>query len=46
MYLYIMSDKERVRVYDEKNNFIGIYIYDKNDDIFKPEKMFLINEVT
>ncbi len=41
-----LSDKERVRVYDEKNNFIGIYIYDKNDDIFKPEKMFLINEVT
>lgn len=41
-----LSDKERVRVYDEKNNFIGIYIYDKKDDIFKPEKMFLINEVT
>ena len=38
-------NNERVRVYDGKDNFIGIYIYEQSKDRFKPEKMFLVNEV-
>ncbi len=32
---------ERVRVYDESNNFIGIYSYQQDNKLFKPVKMFL-----
>lgn len=30
-----------VRVYDEDDNFIGIYCYQQDDKLFKPVKMFL-----
>ena len=30
-----------LKVYDEENNFIGIYRYDKDESRFKPVKMFL-----
>lgn len=30
-----------VRVYDEDDNFIGIYCYKQDDKLFKPVKMFL-----
>lgn len=39
------EEGQRVRVYDEDNNFIGIYIYEQDKDRFRPEKMFLVNEV-
>ena len=32
---------ERVRVYDSRRNFIGIYRYDGTEGRFRPEKMFL-----
>jgi len=32
---------DRVKVYDEDNNFIGIYCYEQDDKLFKPVKMFL-----
>jgi len=32
---------DRVRVYDEDNNFIGIYCYEQDNKLFKPVKMFL-----
>jgi tRNA pseudouridine55 synthase len=30
-----------IRVYDEDDNFIGIYRYEPEEDLFKPVKMFL-----
>jgi tRNA pseudouridine55 synthase len=36
-----LSDSEPVRVYDWQNHFIGVYEYFKNDDLYKPLKMFL-----
>jgi tRNA pseudouridine55 synthase len=32
---------ELIRVYDAEDEFIGIYRYDTEDDLYKPVKMFL-----
>ncbi len=32
---------EFVRVYDAEDNFVGIYRHDKEEDLYKPVKMFL-----
>lgn len=36
-----LSSTEPVRVYDWQNHFIGVYEYDKNENLYKPLKMFL-----
>lgn len=35
------KDYDKVKVYDWQNNFIAIYQYDKEKEVFKPFKMFL-----
>lgn len=35
-----LTDGKKVRVYDEKNQFIAIYQYGKESNLFKIEKMF------
>lgn len=36
-----INNQTKVRVYDWQNNFVGIYEFNKEDQIFKPIKMFL-----
>lgn len=38
---YVPEKQEYVRVYDSKNQFIGLYEYDTDRQCFKPYKMFL-----
>jgi tRNA pseudouridine55 synthase len=39
----LSSDTERLRVYDSKDTFIGIYEYSEERSDFKPVKMFYEN---
>jgi tRNA pseudouridine55 synthase len=38
---YIKNEGNNIRVYDNKGEFKAVYTYIKNDDCFKPYKMFL-----
>lgn len=39
----VYQAEERVRIYDSKHTFVGIFSYEKQKNSFKPEKMFYDN---